>query len=290
MKQFVIILLAVIIGSTFNFPVDKEEAIASGHTILNNEAINTVELKQMQWVYGGYRFTTQLQLDYNTYKYYARQTKRQSYQDFAREHATYPYLNELALTLKKDADQLGYKGEQLVAYLTAFVQQNITYTNDPYNNGYDYPKYPIETLYEKKGDCEDSAILLVSLLKKFGFDAVLLQLPKHMAVGAAVPNWKGTHYNFEGKKYAYIETTNPKWKIGQMPTEYKKQGAEIIKTPHLKKVSSSNPIDTPLVERIDNTNPSNVKTVTINGEVYTVRPNETYIIKQNGLVINISNQ
>lgn len=289
MKQFVIILLAVITLSTINFSVDQQ-ALAPSNTILNNEVPNTVGTKQMQWTFGGYRFTTQLQLDYNTYKYYARQSKRQSYQDFAREHATYPYLNQLALTLKKDADQLGYKGEQLVAYLTAFVQQNITYTRDPYNDGYDYPKYPIETLYEKKGDCEDSAILLISLLKKFGFDAVLLQLPKHMAVGAAVPNWRGTHYNFEGKKYAYIETTNPKWKIGQIPPEYKKRGAEIVKTPQLEQVSSFDKIDRPIVQRIDKTNTTTVKTVSVNGELYQVKPNETYIIKQNGLVIHISNQ
>jgi len=177
--------------------------------ITNKVETNTIVNKQMEWVYGGYRFTLEIPLNIQSYNYYKRQSKRNTYESYAQEHANYQYLSQLAKTLKVDADELGYKGCKFAEYLTAFVQQNINYTKDPYNNGFDYPRFPIETLVDEKGDCEDSAILLVTLLKFFGYDAVLIQVPGHMAVGISCGNCN-SYYNFEGKRYAYIETTNPK--------------------------------------------------------------------------------
>lgn len=285
------IFFILVFAITYSFMNDDNNL--QNIQIVNDEVVDNgtnTSTSTMQWTYGGYRFTTNFSFNHQAYQYYKNQSKTKPPVNYAQESQNYPYLQEVARILKKDADQLGYTGKELVAYLAAFVQQNVVYTKDPYNNGYDYPKYPIETLYEKKGDCEDSAILLVSLLKTFGFDAVLIKIPKHMAVAVALPNWKGSHYKLDGKKYVYIETTNANWKIGQIPPEYKKLGAELVKTPQLEKLQSSNQIDTPIVQRIDKTNPSNVKTVTINGELYTVKPNDTYIIKQDGLVINISHQ
>ena len=186
-----------------------------------NNAESTIVNKQMEWVYGGYRFTLYITLVTHTHNYYKRQSKRNSYASYAQEYLGYTYLFQLAKQLKVDADELGYSGWKLAEYLIAFVQQNIAYTKDPYNNGLDYPKFPIETLVEKKGDCEDSAILLVALLKLFNFDTVLIQLPVPMVVGIACGNCS-SYYNFEDKKYAYIETTNPKWEIGSIPSKYKK--------------------------------------------------------------------
>lgn len=260
--------------------------------ILNsqNAKIITVPAQNMQWNYGGYRFTVSMQLDTGIYSYYKRQSKNQPYTAFATEFKNQSYLQNVAKILKEDADDLGYRGKQLVDYLTAFVQQNIVYTKDPYNGGYDYPKYPIETLYEKKGDCEDSAILLVSLLKVFGFDAVLIQLPSHMAVGVVCTNWGTSYYKFENKRYAYIETTNPKWAVGQIPDEYKKTSAQLIKTPALAEVSTDKTIEKPLVTKYDASRNDSARSITVNGESYTVKPNQNYVIRQNGLVISISHQ
>jgi len=184
---------------------------------------------------------------------------------------------------------LGYSGWKLAEYLTAFVQQNIVYTKDPYNNGFDYPKFPIETLTEKKGDCEDSAILLVTLLKLFNFDAVLIQVPGHMAVGIACGNCS-SYYNFEDKKYAYIETTSPKWEIGSIPSDYKKATAQLIKTPNIKhrkenllRVSEQRKSECTCKPK------KQVKTITIEGRTYTIKPNETIEVKQNGVTVRISN-
>ena len=216
-----IILFAVLTSSYLS---------AQNYTV--NKVDSAIVYEQMQWIYGGYRFTIDIPLNRNTYKYYKKLSKKNSYASFAQENREYPYFSQLVKRLKVDADELGYKGRELAEYLTAFVQQNIRYIKDPYNNGFDYPKFPIETLVERKGDCEDTAILLVSLLKLFGFDALLIELPKHMAVGIACSNCK-TYYKFESKRYVYIETTNPNWDIGKLPSDYEKTSAKLIKTPNL---------------------------------------------------------
>jgi len=48
----------------------------------------------------------------------------------------------------------------------------------------EYPKYPIETLVENCGDCEDKSILCASLLDLLGYNTSLLRYPSHMAVRA----------------------------------------------------------------------------------------------------------
>ncbi|MCB0753506.1 MAG: hypothetical protein KDC52_18685 [Ignavibacteriae bacterium] len=246
--------------------------------------------KHMNWVYGGYRFTLDMHFNENTYNYYKSQSKKNSYDFYAQEHTGYTYLSQLAKQLKEDADQLGYTGWKLAEYLTAFVQQNITYTKDPYNYCFDYPKFPIETLVEKSGDCEDSAILLVVLLKLFNFDAVLIQVPGHMAVGLACSNCSA-YYNFEGKKYAYIESTNSNGKIGYIPTDYKNVSAQLIKIPNIKPYQPvvTTPKPNQWEEECYCKPKKETKVITIGGEEYTIRVNETLVIKQNGLTISVSN-
>ena len=281
LENFKKIIIAIILCTMFF----NQKTIAQNYTS-NKPKSNTTVNKQMQWVYGGYRFTINLNLKLDTYKYYKKQSKRNTYKSYAQEHYNYLYLQEIAKTLKVDADELGYKGLKLAEYLTAFVQQNIVYTKDPYNNGYDYPKFPVETLMEKKGDCEDSAILLVTLLKIFGFDALLIKLPKHMAVGISSKKY-GSYYSFEGKQYAYIETTNSNWKIGKMPKEYKKVAAKLIRTPHINPYKEVKiPFNKPNNKL---TGKKKSKTITIAGVTYSIKPNETLDFVKDGLRIRISN-
>ena len=103
----------------------------------------------------------------------------------------------------------------------------------PYEKDADtYAKYPIETLAEGSGDCEDLSILTATLMKAAGLDAVLFSLPGHVAVGVSLlekPQMQGTigWVNYNGKRYYYCETTGTiwpddpvPWKVGQIPEEY----------------------------------------------------------------------
>lgn len=186
--------------------------------------------RTVKFSYDGYDFTDVLTFNYSDYAYYKSLPKNQEKKNYATEHDSHPYLLELAKVLDEDANQLGYTNFKLAEYLTAFVQQAVPYKPDPWNNGLDYPKFPIESLVEQGEDCEGKAAMLVALLNVFGFDAVLVSLPGHMAAALSCSNCGG-YYTHNGKKYSFIETTNSGWCIGCVPPEYSQIGATILDVP-----------------------------------------------------------
>ncbi len=183
--------------------------------------------RTLKWSYDGHDFNTRLTFELSDYQFYRNLPKRNAGSAYAGEHAEHAYLVDLARQLDKDAKELGYKDNQLADYLVAFVQEAIPYTRDPDNNGFDYPRFPIETITEQGGDCEDKSALLVALLNTFGFDAVMVALPTHMAAAVACEN-RGSYYSYNGKKYSFIETTVGGWEIGSVPPECSRVTAKII--------------------------------------------------------------
>jgi hypothetical protein len=86
----------------------------------------------------------------------------------------------------------------------------------------DYTKSVIETLVEGGGDCEDSAILMAAVLQadSFNYDCILIQPPGHMAVGVYGTDLPGAYWEYEGRRYYYLETTGDGWSVGKIPEEY----------------------------------------------------------------------
>ncbi|MBI5253524.1 MAG: hypothetical protein HY930_03890 [Euryarchaeota archaeon] len=104
--------------------------------------------------------------------------------------------------------------------------QSLPYTPDNVTTKFDeYPRYPIETLADNGGDCEDASILTAALLSNMGYKVILISPPEHMAVGIHIEGAYGSYYEIEGRKYFYLETTGKGWKIGEIPEEYR--GAEV---------------------------------------------------------------
>lgn len=132
----------------------------------------------------------------------------------------YPIIKDLADYIKSSADNQGYNPVKMAVSLV----QQLPYVAD-INTGYDsYVKFPIETLVDENGDCEDTAILASSILEVMGYDTVLLEYSKHIAIGVWCSDCTGSYYEFEGRKYYYYETTNPNWGLGQIPDEIKEEG------------------------------------------------------------------
>lgn len=101
-------------------------------------------------------------------------------------------------------------------YLRKFVQQNVTYDFDIGMHGMsDYTQYPSETLLTKRGDCEDSSILLHTLYRLAGLDSVLIESSDHIYVGVAVDG-TGEHVvpPLSNTRYYTVEPTSP-WAIGK---------------------------------------------------------------------------
>ncbi|QLG28172.1 hypothetical protein HUG10_11700 [Halorarum halophilum] len=94
----------------------------------------------------------------------------------------------------------------------------------------DYAKRMLESLVDGGGDCEDSAIMLASLLTadSFGYGTALFLLPGHMAVDVkGGEDIAGTYYEKHNVRYYYIETTGRGWRVGEIPEEYENESAYI---------------------------------------------------------------
>jgi predicted transglutaminase-like cysteine proteinase len=111
------------------------------------------------------------------------------------------------------------KESERVDFIASFVQ-SITYAkDDPLNESYEYPRYPIETLSDQHGDCEDKAILTAALLDSAGYNVSLLRLPNHMAVGVRLKT-PLSGYSPYVDQYYFLETTVLHVPFGQVPPEY----------------------------------------------------------------------
>ena len=131
------------------------------------------------------------------------------------------YLSGLVAELKRTASGKGFDDLETVGFVTAFVQ-SLPYSTDSVSTAYDeYPRYPIETLVDNGGDCEDTSILTASLLHNLGYEVSLILFPdEHCAVGVAdIEGLQGAYFRHNGEDYYYLETTNTDWKVGQMPEE-----------------------------------------------------------------------
>ena len=139
---------------------------------------------------------------------------------------TIPEIELLAEKLLALGQERHYDSYTQLCNTLAFVQQGIHYTSDlsPQTGQLiEYPKYPIETLAEKKGDCEDQAILAATLLTRMGYKVALLLLTTHVALGVAgferQPGSRVVH-PASGIRYLYAETSAPDWLPGEVPREF----------------------------------------------------------------------
>lgn len=68
---------------------------------------------------------------------------------------------------------------------------------------------------QKKGDCDSKALLLLMLLDSLGIESVMLtsDAHRHSMLGVAIPA-QGTKIKFDGRSYAFVETTAKNAPIG----------------------------------------------------------------------------
>jgi archaellum component FlaF (FlaF/FlaG flagellin family) len=106
-----------------------------------------------------------------------------------------------------------------INFIASFVQALDYEKDDPYNESYEYPRYPLETLRDRRGDCEDKAILTAALIVSLGYNVSLIRLPTHMAVGVHL-NETLPLYSYYIDRYYFLETTTLFMPLGKIPSEY----------------------------------------------------------------------
>ncbi|RXA16803.1 hypothetical protein EQO05_13355 [Methanosarcina sp. MSH10X1] len=181
------------------------------------------------WEYEGRRWQLTLPLDDALYETYKDRTRNRDYDLFASDPYDDLLIKEITNALFSLSKAYGFEESEIPEFCASFVQ-SFNYTSDLQSSGYDqYPRFPYETLYENGGDCEDTSILSVAILQEMGCDAVLLELPEHMALGIKCnPGQKGRSFEYEGSNYYYLETTGSDWQIGEIPEEYADQPVRVV--------------------------------------------------------------
>ena len=113
-------------------------------------------------------------------------------------------------------------------FIAAFVQY-LPYASDIETTGHrNYPRYPIQTLADFGGDCEDTVILLATLLNMMHQDFIIVSYPDHFGIGIlGDENTCGTYWEYNGRKYFYLETSEWGWKIGELPAYFRDKPAVI---------------------------------------------------------------
>ncbi len=144
-------------------------------------------------------------------------------------------VETLANKLKTLAKSENFNESATVNFILRFVQENVNYVWDNESkNCTEYWRYPVETLVEKKGDCEDSSALFASIMDALEYHTVLLfyiveEDVGHLAVGIHL---KGEGYGeyviYDTKKYYYCETTSYGFNIGEIPSDIKNEPDKII--------------------------------------------------------------
>jgi len=152
-----------------------------------------------------------------------------SWVDMAKDPDDDYYITKMIQRINSDAIIAGFTEIEKVNFVISFVQ-SLPYTVDNVTTPWDeYPRYPIETLFDRGGDCEDTSILVAALLDRMGYDVCLIFLEEdnHAAVGISIEGASGTHYDYDGVEYFYLETTGEGWGIGGYPSSLISTGAYI---------------------------------------------------------------
>ena len=168
------------------------------------------------WSYAGDSYTFTTYVPENLYNYYKNKPRvpaqstthvgenyRIDYSYYVTDLKDDKELEEIVASFNEFASNQGLEEEEKLNLMVRFIQ-SIPYKLDIESMAQkEYPRYPIETLVDNEGDCEDTAILTASLLKLMGYDVLLVDLPEHMAVAVSSDRvtFHGYYYLENNKKY-----------------------------------------------------------------------------------------
>lgn len=195
---------------------------------------------QYEWSVDGESYTYSLDILYSDVVYYrdyydVSQRQQDIYNDHQRDRTFVTYEDKYIQQIATDFGTMteGMTDLERVNFLLAF-SQCLGYEDDSVYMGYEeYWKFPLETLYDHGGDCEDTSILLASLAEAMGYDASLLLFPGHMAAGIHIdgdyPDLNGFYLRSDPDKvYYYCETTSTGFTVGQIPSSVDTENTTMV--------------------------------------------------------------
>ena len=190
-------------------------------------------IKRFQWSFQpkgsnqSYDQSIQLRIDQVRYGYYRNQPRLiGQWNRYAEQEM--PEVRDLAAEFQRFHATQRWSTFNQAYNVLKFVQSCIPYARDINTTGHqDWSRYPIETLMEETGDCEDVAILCAAIIARLGLPVVLVYYPGHVAFGVAgAKGLKGEYVKDpnSGLQYYYGEATSKHWHLGEVLRSY--QGIE----------------------------------------------------------------
>lgn len=222
-------------------PTQKDEPLVYGDSRVPNYIPTNPQWEQLEysWNSKSYMGTTTMwiNIDANMYRYYRslnRYALPEEYYHYVTDKNNEEVIAQVIENMRQLADSMSLDDSAVAREIAAFVQQVITYELDSDTTGcQDYPRYPIETLYERQGDCEDTTILMAALLREWGYEVMFLLVPGHAALAIRTTDdySAGSYYEYNGHRYLYIESTSEGWNIGEIPEDMMNEPAQFYPIP-----------------------------------------------------------
>lgn len=192
----------------------------------DNRAVETLrfvveERKEfdLQWEFEGREYSmsitllySQLASDLYGHKYMARFFQRSQSHIEAFHTCDNAILREIASELRSMG--AGMDGRTYAEFVLRFVQ-TIPYLEDMETRGVEeYWKFPMETLWDGGGDCEDKTILYDTLMGICGYRVAFVMFKDH-AMSAVTVEGPGETVVVDNYAFVMAETTWPQFSLGQ---------------------------------------------------------------------------
>jgi len=168
-----------------------------------------------------------LPIPFGTYYYYktlSRPSDSTKYSVMLSDTKGDDLLNVVVNKIKDAALTYGLTKIDMINMVTIFVQ-TLPRTNKVVTTPFDnYARYPVETLLDNGGDCEDNSILAAAILTRLNCNVVFFVYNdlQHIALGIDYPPYSGlTGWDYQGTMYYYFETTGREGlQLGHSPSAY----------------------------------------------------------------------
>ena len=224
------LIAIVLIGVLINGNVFAEDALSDVRVLDGINQYRPPNTRQTIgrryiWNFQGKSYTILMTIDVERYNSYSGK-ERYDIPKLVEEGRT--TIGNLTREFKRIFRQnKNWAQQNRVDFILSFVQ-SLPYTFDDVTTSYDeFRRYAIETLIEGGGDCEDTTILVASILRGLGESVALIFTPGHIALGVS-GNFTGAAFSYQGTKYYYCETTGTGWTVGTLPASVGKTADSII--------------------------------------------------------------
>ncbi|MDY0088271.1 MAG: hypothetical protein RBS78_06990 [Coriobacteriia bacterium] len=162
-------------GKSAGVSVPVDAAVYQGAKNAQKSALFFAEVDELEWIPAYYR----------------------AFVDEVHQEPTY---DSMLASLSQLRDTLQLDDDRYVELIVSAVQ-SLTYRTDP---KYLEPKFPIETLGDGDGDCDDKTLLVTALLAREGYDVAMLlfSAEQHVTLGI-----RSNGASFKNSGYTIVEMT-----------------------------------------------------------------------------------